>query len=58
MADVLGTLGQSPDMMAALNDPDVRVLMQDSNNLKLLAGLLKQAAEQARSAREATTQAA
>ena len=44
--------------MAVLNDPDVRVLMQDGNNLKLLAGLLKQAAEQARAAREATTQAA
>jgi hypothetical protein len=29
MADVLGTLGQSPDLMAALNDPDVRALMQD-----------------------------
>ncbi len=58
MADVLGTLGQSPDLMATLNDPDVRILMQDGNNLKLLAGLLKQAAEQARAAREATTQAA
>ena len=58
MADVLGTLGQSPDLMATLSDPDVRILMQDGNNLKLLAGLLKQAAEQARAAREATTQAA
>lgn len=58
MADVLGTLGQSPDLMAALNDPDVRLLMQDANNLKLLAGLLKQAAQQARTARETTTQAA
>jgi hypothetical protein len=58
MADVLGTLGQSPDLMATLNDPDVRILMQDGNNLKLLAGLLKQAAEQSRAAREASTQAA
>jgi hypothetical protein len=46
MADVLGTLGQSPDLMATLGDPDVRVLMQDPNNLKMLAGLLKQAAAQ------------
>ena len=58
MADVLGTLGQSPELMATLNDPDVRLLMQDGNNLKLLAGLLKQAAEQARAARDASTQAA
>ena len=58
MADVLGTLGQSPDLMAALNDPDVRILMQDANNLKLLAGLLKQAAVQARTAQETSTQAA
>jgi hypothetical protein len=58
MADVLGTLGQSPDLMAALNEPDVRALMQDANNLKLLAGLLKQAAAQARAAQDASTQAA
>ena len=55
---MLGTLGQSPELMATLNDPDVRLLMHDGNNLKLLAGLLKQAAEQARAARDTTTQAA
>jgi hypothetical protein len=52
MADVLGTLGQSPELMGTLNDPDVRVLMQDPNNLKLLAGLLKQAAAQSRAVRD------
>lgn len=57
MADVLGTLGQSPDLMGTLNDPDVRVLMQDPNNLKLLAGMLKQAAQQARAMREQAAQA-
>lgn len=46
MADVFGTLGQSPDLMAALGDPDVRALMQDPQNLKMLAGLLRQAAAQ------------
>ena len=51
MADVLGTMSQSPDLMNVLADPDVRVLMQDPNNLKFLATMLKQAAEQARAAR-------
>ena len=53
MADVLGALGQSPDLVATLNDPDVRVLMQDPSNLAALAGMLKHAAAQARSMREA-----
>ena len=53
MADVLGTLSQSPDLMSTLNDPDVRALMQDANNLKALAAMLKGAAEQGRAAREA-----
>ncbi len=58
MADVLGTLGGSPDLMGALADPDVRILMQDPANLKVLAGLLKQAAQQARAAQTPTEQAA
>jgi hypothetical protein len=53
VADTLGALGQSPDLVAALNDPDVKVLMQDPNNLKLLAGMLKQAGTQARAMRDA-----
>lgn len=54
MADVLGVLGGSPDLMAALNDPDVRALMQDPSNLTGLAHMLKAAGQQARAAREAT----
>jgi len=39
--------------MAVLVDPDVRVLMQDPNNLKMLAAMLRQVADQARAARTA-----
>lgn len=56
MAEVFGTLGQSPELMSVLGDPDVRVLMQDPTNLKFLASMLKQAAAQARVAREAGPQ--
>ena len=53
MADVLGVLGSSPELMGALNDPDVRALMQDPSNLSSLAQMLKAAGQQARAAREA-----
>jgi len=53
MADVLGVLGSSPELMGALNDPDVRALMQDPGNLSSLAQMLKAAGQQARAAREA-----
>lgn len=53
MADVLGVLGNSPDLMSALNDPGVRALMQDPNNLTGLAQMLKSAGQQARAARQA-----
>ena len=56
MADVLGAIGQSPDLVAALSDPDVKTLMQDPDNLRALAGMLKGAAVQARAAREAAAQ--
>ena len=56
MADVLGALGQSPELVATLNDPEVKVLMQDPTNLQALAGMLKQAAAQARAMRQAHTQ--
>lgn len=55
MADMLGVLGTSPDLMAALNDPEVRSLMQDPSNLASLAHMLKVAAQQARAAREAAS---
>ena len=53
MADVLGVLGSSPELMTALNDPDVRALMQEPSNLSDLAKMLKAAAQQARAARQA-----
>jgi hypothetical protein len=56
MADALGVIGQSPDMLDALQDPDVRALMQDPNHLRLVAGMLKQAGAQARAMRGAAVQ--
>jgi hypothetical protein len=53
LADALGAIGQSPELVATLNDPDVRQLMHDPTNLRLLAGMLRQAAQQARAMREA-----
>jgi hypothetical protein len=53
LADALGAIGQSPELVATLNDPDVRVLMHDPQNLKMLAGLLRQAAAQSKALREA-----
>ena len=57
MADVLGSIGQSPELVATLTDPDVKALMNDPANLAALAGMLKQAAAQARAARQLAAQA-
>ena len=57
MADVLGVLGSSPELMTALNDPDVRALMQNPSNLSGLAQMLKAAGAQARAARQAAASA-
>ena len=48
LADVAKVLGQSPDLLGALKDPDVQTLMSDPGNLKLIAGMLKQAGLQAK----------
>lgn len=53
LSDVLGAIGQSPALVGALNEPDVRSLMQDPQNLELLAGILRQAGQQARLLRDA-----
>ncbi len=47
MADLLGTLSASPQLMAAMKKPGVQQLMQDPNNLAGLAAMLEQAAAQA-----------
>ena len=52
MADVLGVIGSSPELVGALNDPEVRALMREPDNLKGLAQMLKAAAEQARAVRQ------
>ena len=57
MADVLGVLGSSPELMSALQSPDVRTLMQDPSNLSGLAQMLEAAGQQARVAREAAATA-
>jgi len=53
MSDLLGVLGHSPELIGVLNDPEVRALMNEPANLKALAAMLKQAAVQARAARDA-----
>lgn len=53
LADVLGAIGQSPALVTALNEPDVRALRQEPQNLELLAGMLRQAGQQARHIRDA-----
>ena len=53
MAETVGAIGQSPELVATLQDPDVRVLMRDPANLKMLADMLKHAAQHARSLRDA-----
>jgi hypothetical protein len=50
MSELLGVLGQSPELLATLNDPRVRALMRDPNNLRMVAGLLRQFGEQAAAA--------
>lgn len=57
LADVLGAIGRSEELMAALHDPDVRALMQSPDNLKGLAAMLKAAGLQAKAAREAAANA-
>jgi hypothetical protein len=52
MIDIFGQLGGSPDLIAALKDPKVRALMQDPDNLKGLAEMLKQAGVQAQAAQQ------
>ena len=47
MADLLGTLSSSPQLMAAMKKPGVQQLMQDPDNLAGLAAMLEQAAAQA-----------
>jgi hypothetical protein len=48
LADVLGALGQSPALVSALNEPEVRELIAEPQNLELIAGMLRQAGQQAR----------
>jgi hypothetical protein len=52
MSEVMGVLGQNAELAAALQDPDVRLLIQDPGNVSALALMLKQAGSQARLARE------
>ena len=53
MLEVFTQLGGSPELMAALKDPAVRALMQDGDNLKGLAEMLRQAGAQAQAAQAA-----
>jgi hypothetical protein len=53
LADVLGSIGKSDELMAALHDPEVRALMQSPDNLKGLAAMLKAASLQQKAARDA-----
>ncbi|MFH1468642.1 MAG: hypothetical protein ABIO70_29905 [Pseudomonadota bacterium] len=53
-AEILGVLGNSPELAAALNDPDVRALLDNPDNLRGLATMLRQFGAQARAAAQAT----
>jgi hypothetical protein len=55
LADVLGALGQSPALVSALGEPEVRELVSEPQNLELLAGMLRQAGQQARLLRAASS---
>lgn len=52
MSELVGPLGPSPELMATLADLDVRTLLQDPTNLRFVAAMLKQAADQARAMRQ------
>ncbi|MCB9765625.1 MAG: hypothetical protein H6739_37975 [Alphaproteobacteria bacterium] len=53
MKEVMVALSSSPELLAALQDPDVRALMQDRQNLSALAQMLHAAGQQARAQRQA-----
>jgi hypothetical protein len=57
MTEVVSSMGTCPDLVAALNDPEVKGLMQNPENLKVLASMLRGAAAQARAARQIADQA-
>lgn len=46
LAEVLGALGSSPELMASLQKPSVRALLQNPDNLKALATSLENIGEQ------------
>jgi hypothetical protein len=50
LADLFGPLSQSPELMQALTDPEVRALLNEPSNLRFLAAMLRQAVEQAKAA--------
>lgn len=58
MLEVFGQIGGSNELMAALKDPKVRSLMNDPDNLKSLAEMLRQAGLQAEAAQQAHAGAA
>jgi hypothetical protein len=51
IAGAVAAMGASPDLVAALNDPEVKGLMRNPENLEILASMLRGAAAQARAAR-------
>ena len=53
LADAVSSMGACPDLVSTLNDPEVKGLMQNPENLKVLANMLRGAAAQARAARAA-----
>ena len=44
--EMIGTLGASPELMSTLRDPSVLVLVKNPANLQILAGMLRQIADQ------------
>ena len=53
LLETFGAISTSPEMTDALRDPNVRALMQDSDNLRGLAAMLQAAGQQAQAAQQA-----
>ena len=53
LAELVGPLAQSPELVQTLMDPEVRTLLNDPQNLRFLAAMLRQVVEQAKAARQA-----
>lgn len=52
LSEVVMAMGSCPELVTALADPEVRLLMKEPRNLQAIAGMIRGIAAQARAARE------